>query len=575
MSGNRCTPDVVFSPLAEDIICRSNIAEHDKCPVASTDKVPNYATVHIDIDGRNMPVIVDTGSGASLIDAQVVKSHPRLSIRGLRAYEGNPLYFGDRLENLMPIIGVIKLNVNVGKPRHEVRIEALVLREFGCKPGILLGTRALGAIGAVINFPKNEMKIGKQILPMTSCKELQFDARQVRVLLTTRVAACSEQHIKVEIQGKSVLEGQKIDGVITPTEEFVDRYSLLTPCTVVRVDFTRIAMIRVLNVNDEPVILRSGSVVGYFTRLMGSQVHVVTPVNNSGKMGDTHWSESQFDDAFEDDDWHQGEKNGETRESFERKQELIREIATVTNKSLSAMQRRQLEEVILDNIQVFAQTDYELGYTDVVTHTINTGEAPPFKSKPYRTGPEGHNEIREQIIKMEKLGVIQESDSPWASPVVLVTKKDGSLRFCIDYRRLNLLTVKDAMPLPMISDTLDVLAGSCWFTSLDLLSAYWQVPVAEADKPKTAFISRYGLYEFNRLPFGLTNAPATFQRLMEKVLKGLQWEITLCYLDDIVVFGTTFREMCSRLDAVFKRLAQYNLKLKVRKCQFALTQIQY
>ena len=219
----------------------------------------------------------------------------------------------------------------------------------------------------------------------------------------------------------------------------------------------------------------------------------------------------------------------------------------------------------MDNIQVFAQTDYELGYTDVVTHTINTGEAPPFKSKPYRTGPEGHNEIREQIIKMEKLGVIQESDSPWASPVVLVTKKDGSLRFCIDYRRLNLLTVKDAMPLPMISDTLDVLAGSCWFTSLDLLSAYWQVPVAEADKPKTAFISRYGLYEFNRLPFGLTNAPATFQRLMEKVLKGLQWEITLCYLDDIVVFGTTFREMCSRLDAVFKRLAQYNLKVEGTK----------
>ena len=133
-----------------------------------------------------------------------------------------------------------------------------------------------------------------------------------------------------------------------------------------------------------------------------------------------------------------------------------------------------------------------------------------------------------QVQQMLSSNVIRPSNSPWASPVVMVRKKDGSLRFCVDFHQLNAATVKDAHPLPRIDDLLDGLHGAKWFSTLDLKSGYWQVPIAEQDKEKTAFRTSSGqLFEFNQVPFGLCNAPATFSRLMDRVLAGLHWETCL------------------------------------------------
>ena len=176
---------------------------------------------------------------------------------------------------------------------------------------------------------------------------------------------------------------------------------------------------------------------------------------------------------------------------------------------------------------------------------------------------------------MYENGQIEPSSSPWTSPVVLAKKKDGSLHFCIDYRRLNEITKKDSYPLPRIDDTLEALAGSKWFSSLDLRSGYWQVKLHDPSKEKTAFSIGSGLWQFKVMPFGLRNAPATFECLMEYILSGLPVDVALVYIDDILVSGRSFQEHLTNLKTVFKQLQAARLKLAPNKCQPFQKKVKY
>lgn len=158
--------------------------------------------------------------------------------------------------------------------------------------------------------------------------------------------------------------------------------------------------------------------------------------------------------------------------------------------------------------------------------------------------------------------VIEESHSPWSAPVVLVRKKDGTHRFCVDYRRLNDVTIKDSHPLPRVDDTLDRLSGARVFSTIDLTAGYWQIPLNPNDKEKTAFSTGTGLYQFRMMPMGISNAPPSFQRLMELVLRGLHWSVCLIYLDDIIVYSADFPQHLQHLREVFQRFRTAGLKLK-------------
>ena len=161
--------------------------------------------------------------------------------------------------------------------------------------------------------------------------------------------------------------------------------------------------------------------------------------------------------------------------------------------------------------------------------------------------------------------IIEPAQGPWSSPVVLVKKKDGSTRFCVDFRKVNQVT-KDAQSCPRIDDTLDTLGAAKWFSTLDLASGYWQVEVEQSDREKTAFSTPQGLYQFRVMPFGLCNAPGTFQRLMEHVLAGLHWTSCLVYLDDIIIFSQSIADHLQKLREVFVRLQGAGLKIKPSKC---------
>ena len=253
-----------------------------------------------------------------------------------------------------------------------------------------------------------------------------------------------------------------------------------------------------------------------------------------------------------------------------------REVTTfnLDSTEITDSEKHELRNLLRKFDDLFVSENGALGRTKVVKHRINTSGRPI--RQPLRRQPESlKGDMNEEVKKMLSRGVIRPSSSPWSSPVVMVRKKNGSWRFCIDYRKLNAVTHQDAYPLPRIDATLESLAGSTLFTTLDLASGYWQVEIEEDDKEKTAFSTEKGHFEFNVMPFGLTNAPATFQRLMECILAGLTGEQCLIYIDDIIVFSASFPEHLERLTNVFLKLQDAGLKLKTEKCKFVQKAVKY
>ena len=245
------------------------------------------------------------------------------------------------------------------------------------------------------------------------------------------------------------------------------------------------------------------------------------------------------------------------------------------NSELSASQQESLRSLLLSFSDCFATTS-KIKQTPVVKHRIITEpNERPIRQHAYCVSRREQDAIHEQVQQMLADDIIQPSTSPWASPVVLVKKKDGTLRFCVDYRKLNNVTKKDVYPLPRIDDSLDRLRHARYFSSMDLRSGYWQIEVDDRDREKTAFITPDGLFEFKVLPFGLCSAPATFQRMMDTVLSGLKWQSCLVYLDDVVVFSTTFEQHLQRLRAVLDALRTAGLSLKPEKCHFGYEELKF
>ena len=226
--------------------------------------------------------------------------------------------------------------------------------------------------------------------------------------------------------------------------------------------------------------------------------------------------------------------------------------------------------------EVFSKDSGDIGRTSLVEHSIPVVEGTrPIRQPPHRLGPHKEAEAERQVQDLLTKGLIEPSSGAWSAPVVLVRKKDNSWRFCIDYRRLNAVTQQDAYPIPRIDESLDALAGSRHFSTLDLTSGYWQVPLDPDAQEKAAFATRSGLWKWKVLPFGLTSAPATFQRLMEKVLHGLHWKTLLLYLDDIIIIAPDFQTHLERLEDVLKRLQGAGLKLKPEKCELLQEKVKY
>ncbi len=215
----------------------------------------------------------------------------------------------------------------------------------------------------------------------------------------------------------------------------------------------------------------------------------------------------------------------------------------------------------------------------MVRPQIDTENATPRRQAPRRMPFVVRKEVDKQVQKMTNAGVITKSHSPWASPVILVRKRNGDYRFCVDYRKLNDVTKKDTFPLPRIDDLLDQLGCSKYFSLLDLAAGYWQIQVSPESQCKTAFVTHRGLYKFRVMPFGLTNAPAVFQHLVQEILDGLNPEegpdFVTSYLDDILIFSRTLEDHQEHLRKVMAIIEEAGLKLNPEKCKFIQPEVEY
>ena len=527
---------------------------HGISPIEDTNKehLGPVVNAKAELDGVETDALLDTGSPASIVSLDFLieaRLKQKANDHSREEWEENfkksvqpptvslQSYGGDRIY----IVGQTEVTIR----RGPYSVQATVQVQSNAPVPLLIGTNLQSTLGflflqsdkdgTAVNLLNDEpVKLQPKPQSTTVClvRPIHIPANHERLVVTADTPSINKDILFESTQEELAKQGLSIeDGIVMPGGD-------------------RNFVVAVRNYNSMPVDLETNQVLG----------NLVT-------------------DAFiiktteEYDDPKSSKINAITVGSDRERSVQIQKLLTVNQLEIQDSEREQLAELIMDFEDIFALTPSELGHTNVVEHTINTGDSAPIRQPPRRIPFALRTKVDEMVEEMESQGVIQPSTSPWASPIVLVAKKDGSTRFCVDYRRLNSATKKDVYPLPRIDDTLDSLANQKYFTTLDLASGYWQVGKESQSQEKTAFVTHSGLYEFLVMPFGLCNAPATFQRLMEVVLKGLVRNSCLVYLDDILVVGQTFQEHLLNLNKVFSRLRDAGLRLKPSKCQFVKTQV--
>lgn len=478
--------------------------------------------IQLETESGTIECLVDSGAQACCVSLDLVH---KLGVP-ITQYLGKITTAG---QQVVSPVGIATIPLKIGERKYLVK--SIVLQDLG-KCDMLIGTPLLRATDSILSLEEEYLFFKKENV------KAPFKKKEENVVKTvSEVILPARSQIWIDVKFVSEITH----------ESFFTPYAYLRNSTVRAVPGVMGVgsnKIMVGNFNDFPITVAEGAEIGMIEKEETLQVQrldleeeqILFPITET-------------------------EKNNHAE--FEKK------IDSSISLELSAQERKKVSTLLRQQMEVFAENPKKPGATTKTTCTINTKQgAKPIKEPPRRVSPSVLAEQQKQVEEMERNGIVIKSRSPWAFPVVMVRKGDGSLRFCVDYRRLNDITVKDAYPLPRIDDTLQRLQGAKVFTTIDLASGYWQIPMDEEARKKSAFTTPFGTFEWTVMPFGLTNAPAEFQRAMNETLGDLVFRCCLVYIDDIIIYSKSFGEHEEDVGLVLEALKEFNWKLKLQKCHF-------
>lgn len=548
--------------------------------------------------------LLDTGSTISTVSQKFYQSqlhnlplHPIEDFLHIECAGGQSLQYMGYIE---ADVCVPELDMHEGKP---LILLVVADTQYNAKVPLLLGTNILRALMETCRGDK-----GQQFLQKVATSTpwwLTFRCLSLEERAITRakgklglVKCASPDTIQISSNSTKTVSGFVTDSVpcmrlamVHPTDKTVLPPGIeLMPTMINHTGCSAIVHVEVSNPTSRPILIQPRSVLCELQEVEVEDLNLLEKQERQDDRQDS-WSLQALDDGaphtsdgaphtaenilhaqnqvLQETEQAAGPSESQTSEEF---------LASLTfaDDELTTEQRTQAEELLLRYRDVFSTGDFDIGHTKVIKHRIDLTNEVPFKQRHRRIPPSMYEEVKAYLQQLLDQNIIRESNSPWASAIVLVRKKSGGLRLCIDYRLLNQRTVKDSYALPRIDEMIDHLIGSKYFSSLDLRSGFFQVEVEEEHKPRTAFTAGpLGFYEFTRMPQGLTNSPATFQRLMARCLGDLHMKECFTFIDDIIVPGQDFEQELQRLERVFLKMRQNHLKLHPKKSVFFMRRAKY
>ena len=509
-------------------------------------------TIEIPIEGKHYAVICDTGAFSSVIGEDKLKQISEEKIAQIQPWYGSASGYESRGINIK---GQTTLRLTINK----TDIETKWLVSGQSNMDILMGVENLDLLQAKIDFSTGKVTLEGEELEFSIKKK---DRKEGKIMLLKEeiIPARSMKIIQGKLLGPGII-GKKV--YIGPYDKDPNLWIANGLGKIQQEGSYRMVDVGVMNASYKDQIIKNGKIYATWEAIKDEATKVdpaMIDKDNISQITQNQNSEIQ-------------------RHQIPKKANIDNDIEAIISKvdmDLDPNQLIELAKTIKAYQDIFRTDLIDPGSAKhLLKQRIDVGDNKPIRQKPHRNSYNERLIIRKELDNMLQSGVIRPSFSPWAAPVVLVTKKDGKPRFCIDFRKLNAITKRDVYPLPLVDDITDQIGKATFRSTLDLTKGFWQIPIEESDKEKTAFITYEGLFEWNTMPMGLTNSPSAFQRNMERVLSGLNWKICLVFMDDIIIFSKDFNQHLRDLQEIFTRLQTFGLKIRLDKCHFCRKDLPY